>query len=120
MRLAPIKPREIADSIVYGDELERCDTRFRTHSTCDVAVRETYLEFVTWGKVMRRFRRCEQRVPSSRPKKEESHAGLRGAVVSSLQQAEPNLIAAWYVAGCKQLGHGNDNGVTVERRRHTS
>lgn len=90
--LVPIKPRQIANSIVYGDETERRDARLCTHSACDVTVRETYLEFVGLRKVMRRFRRSKQRVPSSCPKEEESHAGLRGAVVSSLQQAEPNLI----------------------------
>ena len=65
---------------------------------------------------MRRFWRSKQRVPSSRPKEEESHAGLRGAVVSSLQQAEPNLVTTWYVTGFKQLGYGNDDGVIIEGR----
>jgi hypothetical protein len=65
-------------------------------------------------KVVCRFRGCEQGIPSLCPKKIESHTGLRGAVVSSLQQAEPNLIAAFYAIQCKCLGHSNDDGVTAE------
>jgi hypothetical protein len=96
-RLAPIKPREIANGIIYCDKLERCDAPFNVHSPRDVAVRETNLELVRPRKVVRRLRCSEQGVPSPCPKKEESHASLRGAIMGSLEQAEPDLIAALYM-----------------------
>jgi hypothetical protein len=48
-------------------------------------------------KVVRRFRRSKQGISSPCPEKEESHAGLRGAIMGSLQQAKPNLIAALHM-----------------------
>jgi len=112
--LAPIKPRKITDGIIYHDELEWCGAHLSAHRQHDIVVREMDLQPVHLRKVVCRFRGCEQGIPSLCPKKIESHTGLRGAVVSSLQQAEPNLIAAFYAIQCKCLGRSNDDGVTVE------
>jgi hypothetical protein len=112
--LAPIKPRKIADGIVYRDELERRGAHLSAHRPRDIVIRETDLQPVCLRKVVCRFRGCAQGIPSLCPKKKESHAGLRGAVVGSLQQAEPNLIAAFYAIRCKYLGRSKDDGVTIE------
>jgi hypothetical protein len=112
--LAPIKPRKIADGIINRDELERRSARLSAHRARDIVVRETDLQLVRLRKVVCRFRGCEQGIPSLCPKKKEPHAGLRGAVVGSLKQAKPNLIAAFYAIRCKYLGRSKDDGVTVE------
>ena len=112
--LAPVKPRKIADGIIYRDELERRSARLSMYGPCDVTVREADLELVCLRKVVCRFRGCQQGIPPLCPKKKEPHAGLRGAVVGSLKQAEPNLIAAFYAIRCKYLRRSNDDGVTVK------
>lgn len=112
--LAPIKPRKIADGIIYRNELEWRGARLSAHRPRDIIVREADLQPVRPRKVVCGFRGCKQGIPSLGPKKKESHAGLRGAVVSSLQQAEPNLIAAFHTIRCKYLGRSNDDGATVE------
>ncbi len=67
--LAPIKPRKIADGIIYRDELERCGARLSAHRPRDIVVQETDLQPVHLRKVVCRFRGCEQGIPSLCPKK---------------------------------------------------
>lgn len=56
---APIESWEIANGVVYRDELVRRSARLDPHGPRDVAVREPNFEFVRLREIVRRLRRSE-------------------------------------------------------------
>jgi hypothetical protein len=53
---APIKPREVANGIVYRDELEGCGSRLGPNDPRNIAIRKTNFELVRLREIVRRLR----------------------------------------------------------------
>jgi hypothetical protein len=90
----PVKTRQIANGVVDRDESEWRGSRLGDHGACDIPVREVDFEAVRRREVVRWFWCGRKRVTAPRCEEEESHAGLWGAVVRCLEQAEADLVAA--------------------------